>query len=69
MKKPKLIPEIGAIDLEAEREGLAIGKSNEARVKKAHKKSKIKSVNSKVLDKEFSNHYGNSGYIARGDKK
>lgn len=65
MKKPKLVPKIDVFDLEAEREGSAIGRSNEVRTKKAHKKSKIKTVDSKVLDKEFDDHYGYGGYVAR----
>ena len=53
------------IDLEAEREGSAIRKANESRVRKASKKAKVKSVDSNTLDKAFFNHYGYNGYTSR----
>lgn len=60
---------IDPIDLEAEREGTAIGKSNKVRVKRASKRSKVKLVNSKVLDKAFFEHYGYSDYISGDNQK
>jgi len=67
MKKSKLVPKIDPIDLEAEREGSAIRKSNEVRTKKASKKSKIKSVDAKTLDVSFFEHYGYGGFTSRGE--
>ena len=61
----KVVPELDAIDLEAEREGSAIKKSSEVRVKKASKKPKVKPVDSRMLDELFFEHYGYSGYTAR----
>jgi hypothetical protein len=48
------------MDEEAEREGMALEKSREFQAKKPGKKSKTKSVNTKVLDKAFFDHYGYS---------
>ena len=69
MAKPKKpISKMDAIDLEAEREGASIQKSNEVRVKRSSKKPKIGPVDSRTLDKSFVDRYGNSGYTAEGDK-
>jgi len=56
------------IDLEAEREGLAIRKSNENGVKNHSRKVKVKTVDSRVLDKAFRDNIG-CDYVSRKDKK
>jgi len=58
---------LDAMDLEAEREGIAIGKFNEIRVKNHSKKLKVRTVDSKVLDKAFSDNIG-CDYISRKEE-
>jgi hypothetical protein len=57
------------MDEEAEREGIALERSREFQAKKPGKKSKTKSVNTKVLDEVFLDHYGRSGYPSRKESE
>lgn len=64
-KSKKLKPQLDEFDLAAEREGQAVKKASETRVKRASKKPKVGIVDSRTLDKSFVDRYGNSGYIAK----
>ena len=66
MKKPKIISKMDAMDLEAEREGSAIKKSNENREENHGKKIKVRSVDSKILDKTFNDNIG-CDYVSKRD--